>query len=60
MLAKVIFFGILCAVEEGRCLAEKGKIVTDVFWDDNPGNFENGLSLSSSLLTVVGLLAAMF
>lgn len=41
-------------------MAEKGKIVTDVFWDDNPGNFENGLSLSSSLLTVVGLPAAMF
>ena len=39
----------MCSIrvyEVGR----KGKDVTDIYWDDSPANFENGLSLSSACL----------
>lgn len=39
----------MCSIrvyEVGR----KGKDVTDIYWDDSPANFENGLSLSSTCL----------
>lgn len=48
----------MCSIrvyEVGR----KGEVVTDIYWDDSPANFELSLPFIH-MLTVVGLPAAMF